>query len=186
MKILRVNMDRLQVTWEPVSPEYEHLGGRALIAQILLDEVPPTCEPLGPENKLIFAPGLLGGTSVSSSDRLSVGGKSPLTGGVKEANSGGSGGSDLARLGIKAVVVEGQPESDKLYRLVLSGTEAELQPADEWRGLGTYATATRARERWGSDATVISIGQAGEFQMGAAGVACTGVGEQDSRLAARG
>ena len=186
MKVLRVDMDRLQVKWEPVSPEHERLGGRALIAGIMLAEVPPECHPLGPNNRLIFAPGLLGGTRLSSSDRLSVGGKSPLTGGVKEANCGGSGGSDLARLGVKALVVEGQPESGRLYQLLLSGTQAELLPADEWRGLGTYATATRARERWGSDCTVISIGQAGEFLMGAAGVACTGLGEQDSRVAARG
>ena len=99
---------------------------------------------------------------------------------------GGSGGADLARLGAKALVVEGQPESGKIYQLVLSGTQAELLPAEEWRGLGTYATAARARERWGNDCTVISIGQAGELQMGAAGVACTGVGEQDCRVAARG
>ena len=186
MKILRVDMDRLQVKWEPVGPEHEHLGGRALIAGILLAEVPPQCDPLGPKNKLIFAPGLLGGTSLSSSDRLSVGGKSPLTKGVKEANCGGSGGSDLARLDIKAVIVEGQPEAGKLYQLVLSGTKAELLPADDWRGLGTYATATKAREQWGTVCTVISIGQAGEFLMGAAGVACTGLGEQDCRVAARG
>ncbi|NIT64113.1 MAG: aldehyde ferredoxin oxidoreductase, partial [Gammaproteobacteria bacterium] len=94
---------------------YERLGGRALIAGILLAEVPAQCDPLGPDNKLIFAPGLLGGTSLSSSGRLSVGGKSPLTGGVKEANCGGHGGSDLARLGIKGLVVEGQPESGKFY-----------------------------------------------------------------------
>jgi aldehyde:ferredoxin oxidoreductase len=186
LKILRVDMDRLEARWESVPPEYDRLGGRALIAGMLLAEVPPTCEPLGPDNKLIFAPGLLGGTSLSSSGRLSVGGKSPLTGGVKEANCGGSGGSDLARLGVKAVVVEGQPADGKLYRLVLSGTKAELLPADEWRGLGTYATAARARERWGTGCTVLSIGQAGEFQLGAAGVACTGAGEQDCRVAARG
>ena len=93
-------MERLQVEWEPGSPEYERLGGRALIAGIMLPEVPPECDALGPKNKLIFAPGLLGGTSLSSSGRLSVGGKSPLTAGVKEANCGGSGGSDLARLGV--------------------------------------------------------------------------------------
>jgi aldehyde:ferredoxin oxidoreductase len=179
-------MDRLRVKWEPVSPEYERLGGRAFIAGILLAEVPAQCDPLGPKNKLIVAPGLLGGTSLSSSGRLSVGGKSPLTRGVKEANCGGSGGSDLARLGIKALVVEGQPAPGALYQLVLSGTKAKLLPADEWRGLGTYATVARARERWGSDCTVISIGQSGEFLMGAAGVACTGVGEQDCRVAARG
>jgi aldehyde:ferredoxin oxidoreductase len=179
-------MERLQVEWEPGSPEYERLGGRALIAGIMLAEVPPECDALGPKNKLIFAPGLLGGTSLSSSGRLSVGGKSPLTAGVKEANCGGSGGSDLARLGVKALVVEGQPADGKLYQLYISGTGADLLPADDWRGLGTYATAAKARERWGAGCTVISIGQAGEFLMGAAGVACTGVGEQDCRVAARG
>jgi aldehyde:ferredoxin oxidoreductase len=179
-------MDRLEIKWEPVAPEYEHLGGRGLIARILLNEVPAECEPLGPNNKLILAPGLLGGTSLSSSGRLSVGGKSPLTGGAKEANCGGDGGSDLARLGVKGLVVEGQPASGKLYQLVISAAGAELLPADEWRGLGTYATAARAKERWGTGCAVISIGQSGEYLMGAAGIVCTGSGEQDSRVAARG
>jgi aldehyde:ferredoxin oxidoreductase len=186
VKIIRVNMDHLETRWESVLPAYERLGGRALIAKILLAEVPPQCESLGPNNKLIFAPGLLGGTSLSSSGRLSIGGKSPLTGGIKEANCGGNGGSDLARLGVKALVVEGQPADGKLYQLYISSTGVELLPADEWRGLGTYATAEKAQERWGADCTVISIGQAGEFLMGAAGVVCTGHGEQNSRIAARG
>jgi aldehyde:ferredoxin oxidoreductase len=186
VKILRIDMTQLKVEWEPVPAEYERLGGRALIAKILLAEVPPECDALGPKNKLILAPGLLGGTSLSSSGRLSVGGKSPLTGGVKEANCGGSGGSDLARLGVKALVVAGQPADGKLYQLYISDAGAELLPADDWRGLGTYATAARAQERWGSACTVISIGQTGEFLMGAAGVACTGVAEQDCRVAARG
>ncbi len=186
MKTLRVNMDRLQAKWESIPPEYESLGGRALIAKILLTEVAPRCEPLGPNNKLIFAPGLLGGTSLSSSGRLSIGGKSPLTGGVKEANCGGNAGSDLARLGVKALVVEGQPADGRLYLLHISGSAVELLPADDWRGLGTYATSARAQERWGAGCTVISIGQSGEFLMGAAGIVCTGSGEQNSRVAARG
>ena len=186
MNILRVNMGRLEAKWESVLPEYERLGGRALIAKILLTEVPPQCEPLGPNNKLIFAPGLLGGTSLSSSGRLSIGGKSPLTGGIKEANCGGNGGSDLARLGVKALVVEGQPADGKLHQLHISGETVELLPAEEWRGLGTYDTAVKAQERWGADCTVISIGQAGEFLMSAAGVVCTGHREQNSRIAARG
>jgi aldehyde:ferredoxin oxidoreductase len=186
VKTLRVNMDRLQAKWESVPPEYEALGGRALIAKILLTEVAPRCEPLGPNNKLIFAPGLLGGTSLSSSGRLSIGGKSPLTGGVKEANCGGNAGSDLARLGVKALVVEGQPADGRLYLLHISGSAVELLPVDDWRGLGTYATSARAQERWGAGCTVISIGQSGEFLMGAAGIVCTGSGEQNSRVAARG
>ncbi|MBN1136347.1 MAG: aldehyde ferredoxin oxidoreductase [Anaerolineae bacterium] len=186
MKTLRVDIDRNEVTWEDTHREYERLGGRALIAGILLAEVPPECDPLGPKNKLILAPGLLGGTSLSSSDRLSIGGKSPLTGGVKEANCGGDAGANLARLGIKAVVVEGRPVADRLYQLYISKEKADLLPADEWRGLGTEATTARARERWGSGCTVLSIGQPGELLLGAAGIVCTGYGEQGSRVAARG
>ncbi|TET50957.1 MAG: aldehyde ferredoxin oxidoreductase, partial [Anaerolineales bacterium] len=115
-----------------------------------------------------------------------IGGKSPLTGGVKEANTGGDGGSDLARLGFQAVVVEGQPADRKLYQLHVSSKGAKVHPAEEWRGLGTNDTTAKARERWGAGCTVISIGQSGDFQMGAAGVVCTGHGEQQSRVAARG
>ncbi|MCS7283488.1 MAG: aldehyde ferredoxin oxidoreductase C-terminal domain-containing protein [Anaerolineae bacterium] len=186
MKLLRVNMDRVETTWEPVPLEYERFGGRALIAKILLAEVPPECEPLGPYNKLILAPGLLGGTNLSSSARLSVGGKSPLTGGVKEANCGGDASFHLARLGIKAVVVEGQPAEGKLYVLHISRRGAELFPADDWRGLGTYATVAKAREKWGEDCIVLSIGPAGEMRLAAAGVACTGYEDQTCRMAARG
>lgn len=186
MRILRVDMTNLATRWESVPEKYERFGGRGLIASVLLEEVPPLCAPLGPYNKLILAPGLLGGTSASSSGRLSVGGKSPLTGGVKEANAGGTAGIVLGRLEIKAVIVEGQPANGKLYQLRITGEGAELLPADEWRGLGTYATTSAARKRWGEGVTVVSIGQAGEFRMSAASVAATGERPQDSRQAARG
>ncbi len=185
-RILRVDMTRLEIHWEPVPPEYEQFGGRALIARVMLSEVSPECEPLGPHNKLIFAPGLLGGTFVSSAGRLSVGGKSPLTGGIKEANAGGNGARDIARLGIKAIIVEGQPADGRMYVLYLADGRAELVPADEWRGLGTYATSTEAWRRWGEHCTVISIGPAGEMRMRGAGVVVTGHEEQVSRVAARG
>jgi aldehyde:ferredoxin oxidoreductase len=186
VRILRVDMTHLTTKWEPVPGKYEHFGGRGLIAKVLLEEVPPLCEPLGPDNKLILAPGLMGGASLSSGGRLSVGGKSPLTGGVKEANAGGTAGIILGRLEVKAVVVEGRPADGSLYQLRISPEGAELHPADDLRGLGTYATVKAARQRWGANATVVSIGQAGEYRMAAAGVACTGEGAQDSRQAARG
>ena len=66
MKILRVDMERLQVRWETVPAIYERLGGRSLIARLLLEEVPPACDALGSYNKLIFAPGLLGGRGVKN------------------------------------------------------------------------------------------------------------------------
>ena len=186
MKLLRVDMNQSRVWWEPVSPVYEHLGGRALIAKLLLEEVPPTCEPLGPLNKLIFTPGLLGGCSVTAAGRLSVGGKSPLTKGVKEANAGGTAGDTLGKLGIKAVVIEGLAPQGSWSILHIHNDSAEILPAGDAQGLGTYATSDRLQEHYGAGSTVISIGQAGEMRMGGAGICVTGEGGQRSNHAARG
>jgi aldehyde:ferredoxin oxidoreductase len=186
MKLLRVDMGQLKTQWEPVPPVYERLGGRALTSKLLLEEVPPTCAALGPHNRLVFAPGLLGGVGVTTAGRLSVGAKSPLTGGVKEANAGGTVGDLLGKLGSKAMVVEGQAKKGELFVLHVKGDSAELLPAGDLRGLGTYATADRLQEQYGADCTVVSIGQAGEYLMRGASIACTGEGDQRSNHAARG
>lgn len=184
--MLRVDMKEARIRWEAVPQEYEQVGGRALIAKLLLNEIPPACDALGPHNKLVFTPGLLGGANVATAGRLSVGAKSPLTRGVKEANAGGTGGDALGRLGIKAIVVENQPKAKQFCILVLDGESAELVPADEVVGLGTYATADRLQERYGADASVICIGQAGEYLMTGAGISTTGERDQRSNHAARG
>ncbi len=186
MKLVHVNMKQLQVSWDQVPAVYEKLAGRALIAKLLLEEIPPTCDALGPHNKLIFTPGLLGGAGVTTAGRLSVGGKSPLTRGVKEANAGGTGGDTLGKLGIKAIVVEEQAARGNLYILHIGIDSAELLPANELRGSGTYATSDQLQARFGADCTVIAIGQAGEYLMTGAGIACTGERDQRSNHAARG
>ncbi len=186
MKILRVNMKESAVRWEPVPKEYERLGGRALIGKILLNEVPPACDPLGPHNKLIFAPGLLGGAAVTTAGRLSIGAKSPLTGGVKEANSGGTGGDSLGKLAIKGIIVEDQAGPGRFQILVIDGDSAELKPAPELAGLGTYATSDQLQARFGAESTVICIGPAGEHLMTGASIASTGERDQRSNHAARG
>ena len=184
--MLRVNMKEAVIRWEPVPPEYEQLGGRALIAKLLLNEIPPACDALGPHNKLIFTPGLLGGALVATAGRLSVGAKSPLTGGIKEANAGGIAGDTLGKLGIKAIVFEDQPKEKKFYILVLSGDSAELLPADDLLTTGTYATTDRLQTRFGADSNVTCIGQAGEYLMSGAGISTTGERDQRSNHAARG
>ncbi len=185
--MLRVNMKEAQITWEAVPAEYDRLGGRALIARLLLNEVPPACDALGPHNKLIFTPGLLGGAMVATAGRLSVGAKSPLTRGAKEANAGGTAGDSIGKLGIKAIVVENQGQSKQFQILVIDGESAELIPAGEdLQNIGTYATADRLQERFGADSTVLSIGQAGEQLMTGAGIAVTGERDQRSNHAARG
>lgn len=186
MQLLRVKMDHGRVEWTPVPPVYERLGGRGLIARLLLEEVPPTCEALGAHNKLIVAPGLLAGTGVTAAGRLSVGGKSPLTGGVKEANAGGTAGDMLGKLGIKAVIIEGQATKGSWHILHVQPDGAELVPGDHLRGLGTYATVDRLQAAYGADCSIICIGQAGEAGMAGAGVAVTGERGQRSNHAARG
>ncbi len=157
-----------------------------MIAKLLLEEIPPACDALGPNNKLIFCPGLLGGASVAAAGRLSVGGKSPLTGGIKEANAGGTAGDALGKLGIKALVIESQPEKGKFFLLHVQDNHAELIPADDLLGLGTYAVSEKLQERFGKNATIISIGPAGEQLLAGACIACTGEADQRSNLAARG
>lgn len=186
MKLLRVDMNRLETRWEPVPANYERFGGRALIDRILLDEIPATCDPLGSHNKLVFAPGLLGGAGVTAAGRLSVGGKSPLTGGVKESNAGGTAGDTLGKLGIKAIIVEGLGNRKNLHLLHIKDETAELIPGDEYRGQGTYATSEKLQEKFVKDSTVVTIGQAGEQFMRGASVVVTGEGNQRSNIAARG
>lgn len=115
--LLRVNMTSGEVKTEAVPEIYQGLGGRAFTSKVLLNEVSPTCNPTGPNNKLVIAPGMLSGTRAPSSGRLSVGAKSPLTGTIKEANAGGTTAQKLASLGIEGIIVEGKPVEGKMYVL---------------------------------------------------------------------
>jgi len=186
MKIWRVDTEHRTVTQEPVPPDWEHLGGRGLIARILLDEVPPACDPLGPQNRLVFAAGHLSGHSLSSCDRISIGAKSPLTGGIKESNAGGTTGLHLALLGIKAFILSGAPTDGDLQVLHLSLAGARFEPAGELAGLGTYACARRLRDKFGPRAGVALIGPAGERRLPAAGVCNLDSEGRPSRISGRG
>ncbi|SHE92436.1 aldehyde:ferredoxin oxidoreductase [Desulfofundulus australicus DSM 11792] len=185
-RFLRVNMTTGEVKFEEVPEKYMPLGGRALTSQLVYDEVPPTCDPLGPYNKLVIAPGLLSGTSAPSSGRLSVGGKSPLTGGIKEANAGGIASQKLANLGIKAIILEGKPAGSDWYLLKVTPEGAELLPAGDLAGKGTYEVTAICRERYGKKVAVITIGPAGEMLMPAAGVTNNDSDGNSSRYAGRG
>lgn len=170
MKIFRVNMTDLSVKVEEVPKKWERLGGRALTSAIVGEEVDPNCHPLGKRNKLVFAPGLLSGTIAPSSGRMSVGAKSPLTGGIKESNSGGSAAQQLAKLGIKALIIEGLPEGDKFYNLHVDATGVKIQEETELIGKGNYEVIDRLSQKYGNKIGVITIGQAGEYRMSAANI----------------
>lgn len=182
---LRVDVTTQQVLYEPVPEAYKPLGGRILTARILCDEVKPSCGPLGKNNKLIFATGLLAGTSASSSGRLSIGGKSPLTGGIKESNSGGTLAARLAGMNIKALILEGLPENKAPSILVIEPGGSRLVSAAAYKEMGVYAFTEAMREKY-PGASVACIGPAGERRYKAAGVAITDKDGCPSRYCGRG
>ncbi|MHA2294657.1 MAG: aldehyde ferredoxin oxidoreductase C-terminal domain-containing protein [Candidatus Hodarchaeales archaeon] len=187
-KILRVNMTDLTSKFVDFPDKYKLLGGRALTSSIILDEVDPTCHPLGPNNKFVAAPGILGGTPASSSGRLSIGGKSPLTNGIKEANAGGITGGKLGRLGIKAVIIEGQPKTkDNWYNILISKDKCEIIEANEFTGMGLYELIVEVWNRYPAKPGIIGCGIAGQKLMKAAGVFGNNVENSDpGRYAGRG
>ena len=186
MHIWRINTRTQTLAREPVPESWERLGGRGLLARILLDEVEPTCEPLGPNNKLIFAPGLLVGHMLSSCDRISIGAKSPLTRGVKESNAGGRTGLQLTHLGIKALILEDRPAGEGWWLLHLSTAGARFHPADELLGKGVYDTAAALLERFGDKVAIALIGPGGEMRLSSAGIQNLDKDRVPSRIAARG
>lgn len=170
MKIYRVNMAKLTFVAEEVPDEWKVLGGRGLTSVIVAKEVEPTAHPLGRKNKLVFAPGLLTGTMAANAGRLSAGSKSPLTGGIKESNSGGTAAQRLAKLGVKALIIEDIPEGDQWYCLHVNKDGVEIKEETELLGKGNYEVIHTLTSRYGENTGVITIGQAGEYKMSAANI----------------
>jgi len=185
-KILRVNMTDRTARYEDVPEQYRFLGGRGLTSTIIYDEVDPTCHPLGPSNKLVFAPGIVTGTNAPTSGRVSVGGKSPLTGGIKESNAGSSWPQLLARLGIRALIVEGYPEDDGWWGLHITKDGAEFFPADEYTGKGLYEIYPLLFDRFGKKVAIASVGVSGEMKMAMAGICFNDNHGRPSRYSGRG
>ncbi len=188
-QIWRVNVREQTLKLESVPDSWMRLGGRALLARILLDEVDATCDPLGAGNKLIFAPGLLVGHMLSSTDRISVGGKSPLTGGIKESNAGGRTGLHMAMMGMHALVIEERPASEGFWVLHLSladGGTAKWEKADDLAGLGVYEAAPKLLQKYGEKVAISLIGPGGEMQLKSAGIQNLDKDRVPSRINARG
>jgi aldehyde:ferredoxin oxidoreductase len=187
-KILRINMGAAGGPKATVTPvgEYAGLGGRAMTSGVVSKEVPPLCHPLGEDNKLVIAPGMLSGSTAAMSGRLSVGCKSPLTGGIKEANAGGQPSQMLARLGYAAIILEGKPKDGALYKMLINKDGVKITSADNLKMLGNYDTVEKIKAEFGDKIAVISIGPAGEMKLSAASIACTDMELRPTRHAGRG
>lgn len=186
MKIARINVNTESIRYEEITRESKFflLGARGLSSQIVHDEVPPTCDPLGKDNKLIIANGLLTGSPFPNSARTSVGAKSPLTNGIKESNIGGKPAMMLASHGIRALVLENI--ANDLKMLIIDENGIEFESANEYKGMGNYKLHTRLREKYGDRVGIYSIGPAGEHLMKAASIAANDLQGYPSRHAGRG
>jgi len=186
MKIARVNVNTEETTYEEISRDSKYflLGARGLTSKIIVDEVPPLCDPLGEENKLIIATGLLTGSPFPCSGRTSVGGKSPVTNGIKEANVGGRPAIMLASYGIRALVLEGKSPDLKLILIDEDGIK--FDSAEIFKGFGNYKLYEELTQKYGKRIGIYSIGPAGEYLMKAASVAANDIEGYPSRHAARG
>ena len=187
-KILRINMgaDGGPAINTEALGDYAGFGGRGLTSAIVAKEVPPSCHPLGEDNKLAIAPGLLSGSTAAMSGRISVGCKSPLTGGIKEANSGGQAAQMLGRLGYAAIVLEGRPKEGVLYKVIINKDGVDIQEDNSLCMLGNYDTVDKMKTEYGEKIGCISIGPAGEMKMSAASVAFTDMELRPTRHAGRG
>jgi len=165
---------------------YAGMGGRAMTSMVVSTEVPPDCHPLGPENKLVIAPGLMTGSAASTSGRISVGCKSPLTGGIKESNAGGQAGQVMARLGYAAIILEGESQTDDLYKIFINKDKVEITPANEFKMTTNYDLAEKMRALHGDKVAMMSIGPAGEMKLCASSIAVTDREFRPSRHAGRG
>ena len=147
-KILRINMSAEggpEVILTSVG-EYTGLGGRALTSAVISREVPALCHPLGAENKLVIAPGMLSGSIGVMTGRISIGCKSPLTGGIKESNAGGQPAQVLGRLGYAAIIIEGKPKDDSLYKVFINKDGVKVIPDNSYRMLGNYKVVEKVKK----------------------------------------
>ncbi|HEU0294859.1 MAG TPA: aldehyde ferredoxin oxidoreductase C-terminal domain-containing protein [Anaerolineales bacterium] len=193
MWIVRVNMTDQSYKVEGVPEVYKYLAGRAMTSTLVADEVPPLCHPLGPNNKLVFAPGIATGTAAPTSARVSVGAKSPLTGGIKEANAGSSWAADLAVMQVKALVLEGQPLKDgKYWGLHLSYDKSAGQPKVEFFNATKYIAQPlsevfpKVYSKFGNRISISGVGLAGEHGYANSGLVFNDQSKRATRYAGRG
>jgi len=186
MMFIRINMTEKTISEHPVPEKYKQLGNRAIVARIAYDEIPPACSPIGPNNKLIIASSPFETLGITCTMRISAGGKSPLTGGIKESNAGGFAGPCMAKHGIRAFIIEGKPSDGKLYVIHVNKNGMEILDAEYMRGKGTYETTTSLLGKYGDKSAVISIGTAGEQLLNASGIFVNDMDGDPERAAARG
>jgi len=180
-----IQLDDRSITKRELSGEAIVNGGRYLIAKTLLEMGVASVDPLAPQNPLIFSVGPFAGTSFSNANRTSIGCKSPLTGGVKEANGGGSFGYALGQLKIAGVTLLGAAPEWVVIHFKKNGS-ITFDDAAPYLAKGNFEAAQMLRAQYGKKTALALCGPVGEYQGLLAGIALSDKDGRPSRLSARG
>jgi aldehyde:ferredoxin oxidoreductase len=184
-KYLHINLDNRSVETEELRGEALARVGRHFIARILLEQGAASVDPLSPENPLIFSAGPFAGTNFSNANRISVGCKSPLTGGIKEANAGGTFGFALGQLEIAGLTLYGASDDWAVIYIPKEGP-LRFDTAEPYMGKGNFEAARLLFEKYGPKVGLAICGPVGEYQGLMAGIAFTDPEGRPERIAARG
>jgi aldehyde:ferredoxin oxidoreductase len=180
-----VRLNDRTITKRELTGEAIVKAGRYLIAKTLLELDVATVDPLSPRNPLIFSAGPFAGTSWSNANRTSVGCKSPLTGGVKEANGGGTFSYGLGQLKIAGLTLHGASPSWVVLH-VKKGGDVDFDDAASYLGKGNFEAQALLHARYGKKVTIALCGPVGEYQGLIAGIAFSDKDGRPARLSARG
>ena len=186
---LRINTKTGEINLAPMAEKYRIYGKRGLVGRFLFDEVDPKCDAMGPDNKLIICTGTFGGTTLPVAGRVSVGGKSPLTGTIKESSVGGMIGSAMASHGIKMIVFEDIPGDNGVWKYLYIDKDGRCSLIDATGlvGLGTYDICEKMFEKYSKNTAVLCIGPAGDMLYRSAAVMASEMGTgHPCRAAGRG
>src|SRR3990167_1074803 len=184
-KYLHINLGDRSVRTDELQGEDIVRAGRYFIAKTLLELGAAKVDPLSPDNPLIFSAGPFAGTNFSNANRLSVGCKSPLTGGIKEANSGGTFGYALGQLETSGLTLYGASADWVVIRITKAGA-ISFDSAEAYLGKGNNEAAALLFEKYGKKISFALCGPVGEYLGLMAGISFADTDGRPSRLAARG
>ena len=184
-RYLQINLQDKTVQEGKFAGEQIARAGRYFIAKTLVETGVATVDPLSPANPLIFSAGPFAGTNWSNANRTSVGCKSPLTGGIKESNGGGSFGFAMGQLEIAGFTLH-NAASDWIVIHLRKDGEVSFDRAEPYLGKGNFECARLLHEKYGKKVSLGICGPVGEYQGLLAGIAFSDTDQRPSRLAARG
>ncbi len=184
-RYLHINLDDRSIDAQQLDGEAIVRGGRYLITKTLLARGTATVEPLSADNPLIFSAGPFAGTNFSNANRTSVGCKSPLTGGIKESNAGGTFSLALGQLHLAGLTLYGA-SADWIVIHIAKDGEVSFDPAGPYLGKGNIEAAALLHEKYGKKVSLALCGPVGEYQGLLAGIAFSDPDRRPTRLAARG